>query len=139
MGARGPWPKAKTDNTDGGAINRAVKKGGAAESGDALPVMRHPPHPLPKPAAAWYGRLVRRRSPSDPEPLLPVAALRREDSLLVASLAQMLAALDTGFDRHLMREANALMEKLGCSPASRTRFNLAPATKAKANEFDGFS
>ena len=150
MGARGPVAKPKLVVNQGKAVNRPAKRRKAnrpkhmppvvkeMDKGKVLPVMLYPPVPLPHDAAVWYGKLVRRRAVNDQEPLLPTSRLRREDSLMVMTLAKMLAALDGGFNRMLAKDCNDLMVKLGCSPGARERLVADDAAKAEETEFDGF-
>ena len=146
MGARGPVAKPKLVVHQKMAVNRPAgrrRPGGPAkvkemDKGKVLPVMLYPPVPLPHDAAVWYGKLVRRRAVNDQEPLLPTSRLRREDSLMVMTLAKMLAALDGGFNRMLAKDCNDLMVKLGCSPGARERLVADDAAKAEETEFDGF-
>ena len=152
MGARGPTAKPKLIVNQGRAVNRPAKKEPVKrnrpakmphvvkemEKGKVLPVMLYPPVPLADEEAQWYGRLVRRRTIKDQEPLLPTSRLRREDSVMVMILARTLAALDKRFSRMLAKDANDMMLKLGCSPQARERIADAAADAKPEGEFDAF-
>ena len=149
MGARGPLARPKLVVNQGRSVSRPTRRKAnrpkrmppvvkEMDKGKVLPVMLYPPVPLPQPAADWYGRLVRRRARDDQEPLLKTHLLRREDSLMVMTLAKMLAELDRGFSRLLAKDCNDLMAKLGCSPAARERVGAAADVEEPRNEFAEF-
>ena len=153
MGARGPIAKPKPELGIGkNQVSRTGPRGPRKQrrrgppqpkemdKGAVLPAMLYPPVPLDEEASAWYGRLMRRRAHDDPEPMLPTHRLRREDSLLVANLAKMLAELDRKFNRMLAKDTNDLMMKLGCSPSVRDRLGDAPKSADEdKGEFDEYA
>ena len=140
MGMRGPPKKPTTAkilkmNAKSRSVARKARPSAKGPDEGASSVMRYPPVPIPPAAAAWYGRLVRRRSKNDRLPLLEVAALRRADSLPVMIIALTLADLDEAFTLPKARFVAQQLEKFGCSPAAR---GFDAKGVGGENEFDMF-